>query len=131
MGLLDRLIVTSAAAHDAGADLTVDVSGASDAQVLGTLVSAFGADDSCREIQVRRDGVLLGTVTREATIAVVGDGLKGVGASDAMLLPGVGNYSTTNWICPRRDCGYTLMTIVLDDAPRCARHPDQALVLQG
>jgi hypothetical protein len=131
MGLLDRLIVTNAAAPEAGADLTVDVSGASDAQVLGTLVSAFGADESCREIQVRRDGVLLGSVNRDATIAFVGDGLKGVGASDAMLLPGVGNYSTTHWVCPRRDCGYSLVTIVFDDAPNCARHPDQPLVLQG
>jgi len=129
MSFLDPLIQPSPTFGD-GSTTTLDVSGASEAQALGALASTFGADDDCTELRVLRDGKLLGTVRRDAALAVIGDGVKGFGSSDGLHLPGVANYSTTNWVCPRAGCGYTLVTILLGDPPHCGRHPDQVLSMQ-
>jgi len=63
MGLLDKLIeapgtgMAIAGGHEVR---TLDISGAGEPQVLGTLVTTFGRDRSCAEIRVLRDGGLLG-----------------------------------------------------------------------
>jgi|KBSMisStandDraft_5_1062788.scaffolds.fasta_scaffold18597_2 hypothetical protein len=134
MGLLDKLIEAPglggavAGGHEAR---TLDVSGASDSQVLGTLVTTFGSDEECAEIRVLRDGGLLGVVRREAALGVVGEGQKGWGSSDPMWLPGVANYSTTSWSCPLGPPHYSVTLIVLGDTPTCPHHPGQKLVLDA
>jgi hypothetical protein len=134
MGLLDKLMEApgpgpAIAAGDAMR--TLDVSGASESQVLGTLVTTFGSDESCAGIRVLRDGDLLGVVRREAALGVVGDSQKGWGSSDPMWLPGVANYSTTSWACPLGPPHYSVTLIVLGDTPTCPHHPGQKLVLQA
>jgi hypothetical protein len=135
MGLLDKLIEPAGPGFAVGAGgaevRTLDVSGASDSQVFGTLVTTFGSDESCAEVRVLRDGGLLGIVRREAALGVVGEGQKGWGASDPMWLPGVANYSTTSWACPLAPLHhYSVTLIVLGDTPTCPHHPGQKLVLQ-
>jgi hypothetical protein len=130
MGLLDDLVVANSSGRVVGANLAVDVGGAGDAQVLGTLVQLFGADDERAEVDLLRDGHAIGVVSREAAAAAIGDGLKGVGASDGMLLPGVANYATSSWVCPKPGCRYTVVTIALGSTPHCARHPDVDLIEQ-
>ena len=131
MGLLDKLIeapgpgMAVAAGHEVR---TLDISGAGEPQVLGTLVATFGSDDTCAEIRVLRDGGLLGVVRREAALGVIGEGQKGWGSSDPMWLPGVANYSTSSWHCPLGPAHYSVTLIVLGDTPTCPHHAGQKLV---
>lgn len=129
MGLFEQLLQTPAAPDDDADRLTLDVSGASDAQVLGTLAQVFGEDDARRAICLHRDGQKLGDVRREAAIDLVADGMKGIGAADALLLPGVADYTISSWACPEPGCRYALMTIVLGDAPTCVHHRGRAMVM--
>ena len=134
MGLLDQLIeVPGPGQAIAGGyeSRTLEVGGASESQVLGTLVTTFGSDESCSEVRVLRDGGLLGIVRREAALGVVGDSQKGWGSSDSFQLPGIANYSTTSWYCPLGPGHYRLTAIVLGDTPTCPHHPGQKLVMQA
>jgi len=131
MGLLDKLIEAPGPgmAMAGGPEVrTLDISGAGEPQVLGTLVTTFGSDDSCAEIRVLRDGGLVGVVRREAALGVIGEGQKGWGSSDPMWLPGVANYSTTSWHCPLGTAHYSVTLIVLGDTPICPHHAGQKLV---
>ena len=134
MGLLDKLIeVPGPGMAIAGGQevRTLDISGAGEPQVLGTLVTTFGRDRSCAEIRVLRDGGLLGIVRREAALGAIAEGQKGWGSSDPMWLPGVANYSTTSWHCPLGPPHYSVTMIVLGDTPTCPQHPGQKLVLDA
>jgi len=81
MGLLDKLIEAPglggavAGGHEAR---TLDVSGASDSQVLGTLVTTFGSDEECAEIRVLREEV------SRLRAEVRARGSKLIAGSDAM-----------------------------------------------
>jgi hypothetical protein len=134
MGILEQMIEAPAAGTMSTSDddtmLTVDVGGASEAQVLGTLVTSFGNDESCAGIRLLRGGDVLGVVHREAALGIVGDGQKGYGSSDPMWLPGIANYSTSRWCCPLGGSHYCVTLIVLGDAPTCPHHPGQPLELQ-